>query len=83
VLGQECTAWRCCQLITHCADSSAASAIDALCCVDPESAVGSRKRFDLSTSQLDSLIAQFVQSCERIVQESQTILLVGDQPTDN
>jgi hypothetical protein len=57
--------------------------VDALCCIDPESAVSSRERFDLSPRQLDSPIAQLVQGSERIIQESDAILLIGDQATDN
>jgi hypothetical protein len=59
------------------------ASVDALCRIAPEGAVSLRERFDLSPSQLDSLIAQLVQGSVRIVQESEAILLIGDQPTDN
>ena len=59
------------------------TSVDALCRIGPEGTVSSSERFDLSQRQLDSLIAQLVQSSERIDQEFKTILLVGDQATDN
>jgi hypothetical protein len=57
--------------------------VDTLCRIDPKRTVGSRERFNLSTRQLDSLIPQLVQGPERVVQESNTIFLIGDHPADD
>jgi len=57
--------------------------VDALGGIDPDGAVSSHERFDLSASQLDSSFAQLVQRSERIAQESEAILFIGDQPSNN
>jgi hypothetical protein len=56
--------------------------VNSLCGIGPERAIGSYERCDLSARQLDPLIAQSVQGSERITEEPQTILFVGDESTD-
>lgn len=57
--------------------------VDTLRRIDPQRAVGSHERVDLPASQLDSLIAQLIQRSKGIVQEFETILLIGDQAADD